>query len=383
MRLTSFWSLTLGLTTLLLCPVVPTAHCEERLTGWNHRATRQYLDSRAGWWLDWSYAARGKGTSCASCHTTVPYAIALPSRATLPDRPEVPDVARRLLAGVRKRVERWDELAAAGPKGKNALAPIAGGSKREASLDTESVLNALTLAANDSPGKGPLSDAAGRALDIMWSRQQGDGAWRWLEFGLRPWEQDGDYFGATLAAVAIGTAGQRYARHDSADTRRRTTALQGFLRARLAEKPLLHNAALGLWAGSYLPDLFTGSEKKQLIADLCRVQGADGGWSMRDLGKGRSGATDQGWPIVGSHPSGAVSDGYATGLVVLALKRAGVSRHDARLAKGLSWLSTHQAADGTWPVVYVNTERNPEGNVGKFNRDAGAAFALMALTEPK
>jgi squalene-hopene/tetraprenyl-beta-curcumene cyclase len=383
MSLTTFPSLTLALATLLLCPVVPSAHSEERLTGWNHRATRQYLDSRAAWWLDWSTAARGQGTSCASCHTTVPYALAVPSLARLPDGTQVPDVARRLLADVRKRVERWEELVTDGPKGKGALVPISGGTKREASLDTESVLNALTLVVNEAPGKGPLSDAAGRALDIMWSRQQGDGAWRWLEFGLDPWEHEGDYFGATLAAVAAGTAGKRYARHEDADTKRRTAALRGFLRARLAEKPLLHNAALGLWAGSYLPDLFTDSEKKQLIADLFKIQSEDGGWSMRDLGKSRSDATDQGWPIVGSHPSGAVSDGYATGLVVLALKRAGVPGQNARLAKGLSWLSTHQASDGTWPVVYVNKERNPESNTGKFNRDAGAAFALMALTEPR
>jgi squalene-hopene/tetraprenyl-beta-curcumene cyclase len=382
MSSTSLRSLTLGLASLLLCSVVPTARSEERLAGWSQSATRQYLDSRTGWWLDWSHAARGRGTSCASCHTTVPYAIVLPSLAKLPGGPQVPDVARRLLAGVRNRVEKWDELATDGPKGKDVLTPIFGGARRETSLDTESVLNAVTVVINDPPGKGALSDAAKRAIDIMWSRQQADGAWRWLEFGLLPWEQDGNYFGATLAAVAVGTVDERDSRHADADTRRRTAALRGFLRARLAEKPLLHNAALGLWAGSYLPDLFTDSQKQPLIADLFKIQREDGGWSMRDLGKARGHATDRGWPIVGSHPSGAVSDGYATGLVVLALKRARVSGHDARLAKGLSWLSTHQAADGTWPVVYVNTERNPESNIGKFNRDAGAAFALMALTEP-
>ena len=36
-----------------------------------------------------------------------------------------------------------------------------------------------------------------------------------------------------------------------------------------------------------------------------------------------------------------------------------------------------------WPTVWVNKERSPQSNTGKFNRDAGAAFALLALLETK
>jgi hypothetical protein len=123
--------------------------------------------------------------------------------------------------------------------------------------------------------------------------------------------------------------------------------------------------------------------KKAMIADLFALQRQDGGWSLRDLGKCDVQPGSPGWGIVASYPRGAASDGYATGLVLLALQRAGVQSQDQRLRKGLDWLAAHQRPDGTWPTVWVNKERDPQGNVGKFNRDVGAAFALLALAEEK
>jgi squalene-hopene/tetraprenyl-beta-curcumene cyclase len=362
--------------------LAPPVSGDEPRPALNLTAARQYLDSRAGWWLDWSSADRGRGTTCVSCHTTLPYALTLPATRKLPGGVPVPEVARRVLAGVRARVEKWNELAAADPRtGDDVLAPIIGGAKRDISLDTECVLNALVLVANEPAGQARLSDSASKSLDIMWGRQQGNGAWRWLELGLRPWEKDGDYFGATLAAVATGMAGAKYPRYTTAEFAPKAAALRGFLKTKLADKPLLHNRALALWAASHWKDLLTDAEKMPLIADLFAVQGQDGGWSMRDLEKSDVQSGSPGWDIVTSYPRGAVSDGYATGLVVLALKRAGVQERDERLRKGVAWLTSHQASDGTWPTVWVNKERDPQGNIGKFNRDAGAAFALLALCE--
>jgi hypothetical protein len=346
---------------------------------WNRKATQHYLDSRTGWWLDWSSADRGRGTTCNSCHTTLPYALTLPALQRTSGGAPLPDAAQRLLAGIRKRVEGWDELATAEPrKGDDILAPTFGGAKRDVSLDVEAVLNALALVANDPHGEARLSDAAAKSLDIMWARQQSNGAWRWFELELQPWEKDADYFGATLAAVAAGTAGTRYLAKDVAP---KMAALRGFLKSKRSEKSLLHNRALALWAASHCNDLLADDEKKSLIADLFAVQGPDGGWSMRELGKVDTRPESPGWKIVTADPPGAISDGYATGLVVLALKRSGVPAADERLQKGIHWLSTHQTTDGTWPTVWVNKERNPQSNVGKFNRDAGAAFALLALLE--
>ena len=155
MRLCTAW-LRGGIPLMLSAAITPALSADELRPAWNQKATRQYLESRVGWWLDWPSADRGQGTTCSSCHTTLPYALTLPAVTRLPGSSPAPDVAQRLLAGVRKRVERWDLLAGAEPhKGGDALAPILGGAKRESALDTECVLNALVLAANDPPSRAP------------------------------------------------------------------------------------------------------------------------------------------------------------------------------------------------------------------------------------
>src|SRR5438105_14468834 len=68
---------------------------------WNPQATQNYLNARAEWWLDWSSSARGQGTSCVSCHTAVPYAIARPALAKLPGGTPTPEAEKRLVASVR------------------------------------------------------------------------------------------------------------------------------------------------------------------------------------------------------------------------------------------------------------------------------------------
>lgn len=367
---------------LLTCHAAGAGNPDGNESTWSPTATRRYLDDRIQWWLDWAPAARGQGTACVSCHTTLTYALALPSLLRQRGGQAPPAAAARMLDAVRTRVDKWAQLIATDAAGKDALAPISHGERRESALDTEAVLNALILVANDPPEATGLGDSARRAIDIMWDRQRADGSWRWLEFGLRPWESEGEYFGAALAAVAVGSAANKHPRPEGPAIATKTAALKSYLKTQLASKPLLHNKALALWAASRLGGVLGEEEKRSMVANLFGAQRADGGWSLQDLGKEGTGRGGRGWEIVGSYPRGAVSDGYATGLVVFALKRAGVSGADQRIAKGMTWLATHQANDGTWPVVYVNKERDPQGNVGKFNRDAGAAFALLALWEP-
>ena len=55
-----------------------------RSAAWDQKAAATYLDDRAIWWKNWSVSDRDHDTSCASCHTTVPYALARPAlRAAL------------------------------------------------------------------------------------------------------------------------------------------------------------------------------------------------------------------------------------------------------------------------------------------------------------
>src|SRR2546425_8682563 len=66
-----------------------------------------YLDSRIEWWVHWPNAARDHDTSCVSCHTALPYALARPAfHAALKDHETAPG-ERVLLANVVKRVRLW------------------------------------------------------------------------------------------------------------------------------------------------------------------------------------------------------------------------------------------------------------------------------------
>jgi hypothetical protein len=342
---------------------------------WSPKAAAQYLDGRASWWLNWSGAARGQETVCLSCHTTLPFVLARPALGGPLGEKAAGVIEQKLIDNVKKRVENWEKIVADSEK--NSFRPFYLGDKKPSALGTESVLNALVLVNSDTKrANGALDTATRKALDHLWKQQQEDGAWLWLDFGLNPWEKDGAYYGASLAAVAVGTAGKSY--YDQADVRGKVTALQKYLQTQLSDQPLHHRALL-LWASSRLPGLLTEVDKQKLIEELLNAQEADGGWSIPQLGKKASGKGD--WQSHGVYPEGVVSDGYATGLAVLALKRAGVAADNLKLQKGLAWLVSSQK-EGTWPANYPNKKRDPQNDIGKFMRDAATAFAILALTEP-
>src|SRR5438477_11112627 len=77
---------------------------------WNARSAAAYLDGRMEWWLHWPNAARDHETSCVSCHTALPYALARPAlHAALGERqPAAQEQA--MVAHVVKRVRMWKEV---------------------------------------------------------------------------------------------------------------------------------------------------------------------------------------------------------------------------------------------------------------------------------
>jgi squalene-hopene/tetraprenyl-beta-curcumene cyclase len=368
---------------VILLGIVPAAILPGKVRGgeagppvWNPKAAAAYLDGRAAWWLNWSGAARGQGTACLSCHTTLPFALARPALGRHLGE-AAPDTALdRLLANVRKRVDNWDSIVAHPTPDKDPLLPFYAKDRKPTALGTEVVLNALVLVREDAGPGGALSAPTRKALAHLWQQQQANGAWLWLDFGLNPWEKDATYYGAALAALAVGTAGGDYCQQ--ADVRPKVAALKQYLRTQFANQPL-HHRVVALWASSRLPDLLTAPERKALLEELVSTQESDGGWSLPKLGKSASGQGP--WASHRAYPEGMVSDGYATGLVVLALKGAGAGADSPPLRKAVRWLVTRQT-EGTWPVHYPNRQRDPQTDTGKFMRDAATAFAVLALTEP-
>jgi squalene-hopene/tetraprenyl-beta-curcumene cyclase len=346
--------------------------------GWDARAAARHLDARASEWIGSATTQRGEGTdrvSCLSCHTSLPYLLARPSlrRAAGEDGPAAP--AERLLADVRRRVKHWDDLG-------TPRFPFYYGdddAKKAESRGTETVLSALVLATEDRRrGLKAPGVSTREALRHLWATQRTDGAdegsWDWLDFGLHPWEagEVSPYFGATLAAIAVGTApGDANSDGDPA-ARRGVERLRRYLRDRVGKQGL-HNILWTLWASTTLDGILTPDERRRVVDQVFEAQQADGGWSLASLAtcKRRDGTPQ--------HPG---PDGYATGLALHALRLAGVPGDDPRMARGLSWLRANQQPSGAWAGHSLNAKRDPRTHTGKFMSDAATAFAVLALTDP-
>src|SRR5207253_8346494 len=140
---------------------------------------------------------------------------------------------------LRKRVENWDKIVADATADKDPFVPFYPMNRKPSALGTEAVVNALVLVNYDARrAKGTLSGPTQKALAYLWQQQQENGAWLWLDFGLNPWEKDGAYYGASLAALAVGTAGRDY--YERADVTPKVAALRNYLKSQFP-KQLLHH----------------------------------------------------------------------------------------------------------------------------------------------
>jgi squalene-hopene/tetraprenyl-beta-curcumene cyclase len=349
-------------------------------SSWDPQAAAAYLDHREAWWTQWSGSARDHKTFCVSCHTALPYALARPALRAALGQPGPSDGERELVENVTKRVQLWKEV---GPY----YSDQGYDHKTAESRGTESVLNALILANHDAQTKA-LSEDARRAFKNMWALQQttGDnqGSWSWLQFDQEPWEaNDSGYYGAALAAIAVGTAPGNY--ESAPEIRENLKLLREYLIRESSAQSAINHVFL-LWASSTLPGLLTPEKQKAIIEEILSKQQADGGWRLASITWKWNGWSLRSfvnlWLREDGTPMEGKSDGLATSLTVLALEDSGVGRDSAPLERGLSWLRTHQnPAEGYWPASSVNKRRHLSSDTGRFMSDAATAFAVLALTD--
>jgi squalene-hopene/tetraprenyl-beta-curcumene cyclase len=336
---------------------------------WNRRAAAAYLDARMDWWLRWPNAARDHGTACVSCHTAVPYALARPVLRAVLGEGDLAAPERTLVAHVLTRVRRWKEVEPFYPDQTRGLP------KSSESRGTEAVLNALILATHDA-STGVLSDDARQAFSNMWPLQfkAGDlkGAWAWLNFRYEPWEAAGSpYYGAALAAVAVGSAPGHYSSSDEIQDQLRL--LRDYLHQR-ADSESLFNRIMVLWASAKLSGILTEEQRRVIVDAALANQREDGGWATAALGS---------WKRLDGTPLDEASDGYATGLITLVLQQVRVAGTEANITKGLSWLAKNQdATSGGWYAASLNKQRDPASDASKFMGDAATAYAVLALANP-
>lgn len=288
----------------------------------------EYLDGLTRKW--------NKQVGCVTCHTTLSYITARPA---LKDGPGL--AMTELREFMEHRVANW-----------NTEKPL---------WDAEVLITATSLAVHDAKTTGKLQPSTRAALERMWSLQRPDGAWNWLKAGTPPFEHD-DYYGAVLVAVGVGLAPDSYA----ADAG--ITDNVARLRQYLAKKqpPSLHHAAWLMWADAKLGGVITKEMRGEKVKELARLQKPDGGWSLPSLGgwKGHDGL-----PI-----DQAPSDGYGTGLVVFAVRQAGLPADHEMVRKGAQWLRANQRDSGSWFTGSLGTRYHLN-----FLSHSGTAFAVMAL----
>jgi squalene-hopene/tetraprenyl-beta-curcumene cyclase len=335
---------------------------------WNPRAAAGYLDGRMEWWLKWPNAQRDHNTSCVSCHTALPYALARPALQATLHEGDLAAPHRAMLGHVQTRVRLWNEVEPFYPDQTRGLP------KSSESRGTEAVLNAVVLSARDAAA-GTLSAEADRAFANMWALQfkAGDlkGAWAWLNFHYEPWEApESPYYGAAIAAIAVASAPGGYAQR--ADIHDQLALLRDYVQRTVATERLF-NQLTALWASGKWQGLLTDAQQQTIVDAAFRAQRGDGGWATASLGT---------WKRVDSTALDTASDGYATGVAVLALAQAGVPRNNEHLSRAIAWLVGHQdPATGMWRASSLNKDRDPSSDVGKFMSDAATAYASLALIE--
>lgn len=301
---------------------------------------KEYSPAKAAEYLDGVGVGWTRERKCITCHTNMPYLTARPLLKG--------DEWKEVRTFLEKDVEKWSN----------------GGKPRG---DAYVVATAFALAFNDAQQMGKLHDTTKAALDRMWTVQKDGGAWNWLKCDWPPLEHD-DYYGAVLAALAVGYAPGDYAKSDSAKAG--VAKLRAYLKKTPA--PDLHHAATLLWASTKLDGLLTADEQKKIVSDLKAKQRADGGWSLPSLGNYKRRDKEK-----SPNDPNAESDGYGTGFATFVLRQAGAKPTDAAVAKGVAWLKTNQRESGRWYT------RSLSNDAEHYIANAGTAFCVLALEQAR
>jgi squalene-hopene/tetraprenyl-beta-curcumene cyclase len=333
--------------------------------------------ARAGEFLDAASVTWTNKQRCGTCHTNFAYMMA---------RPTLKDQGSPAMAEVRgffeTRALNWDKPAVEGQPNPRPRS------------HAEVVMTAATLAFNDAHTTNRLHPATRQALGKMWSLQRRTpletlpafafamsgsladkanlvlhvaefhklyGSWNWIKCEWPPAEHD-DYYGVILGLIGACVAPENY--------RATPEAKAGIARAvaflRMNPPPTIHHRAMLLWAATYVPEVMSERAQKEAAAELLRLQQADGGWCLHQLGPW------QGF-LKGKSPVSTDSDGYATGLVIYVLRRTGVPADDPAIRKGVAWLKANQRESGRWFTTSLNTDRY------HYISHMGTAYAVLAL----
>jgi len=169
--------------------------------------------------------------------------------------------------------------------------------------------------------------------------------------------------------------------------------LRGYLNEHYASQNLYGRTWM-LLASTRLRGLLTSEQRAGLIAELWSAQNNDGGWSLSKLGPWRWSRTAPPFTAPGRTDVtlATKSDGYATGLIVYAIRQADLPAEDPTLQRATDWLKTHQVEVDSgpyhwkcWRAYSLNYDRENGGERGQswkqmIMSDMATAWAVLALS---
>jgi hypothetical protein len=210
----------------------------------------------------------------------------------------------------------------------------------------------------------------------LWALQLDEGAtkgaWQWYPVNLDPYEHSrADFFGASLAALAIGTMPDSYAQ--TPEVREHLSALFAYFETGADLQRPLHDRLAQLWASSKLRSVLPDQSRKALIEETFGKQQADGGWSIESLGP---------WTPHPDAPPSHGSNSFATAFATYVLGQAGTGSSHPGMSRALAWLKSHQDQEsGAWHADSMNKRYPADSMQVLFMQDAATAFASLALLE--
>jgi hypothetical protein len=118
--------------------------------------------------------------------------------------------------------------------------------------------------------------------------------------------------------------------------------------------------------------LLTPAQQQEIATEAFVRQTEDGGWSLA--------AVVGPWERRDKTPLETRSDGYATGVITLALVQSG-SRDHPQIKRALAWLVANQdPTEGHWVSWSLNKQRPATDRAARMMDDAATAYAVLALT---
>ena len=174
-----------------------------------------------------------------------------------------------------------------------------------------------------------------------------------------------------LAVIAAASAPGDY--QSAPAVEKNMNLLRAYLVHGCGSQELIDRVLL-LWASTKTPGLLTSAQQKSITDEALSKQQADGGCSLSSfVGE---------WKRRDDTPLKTRSDGYAPGVVALALQESGMKRDQPQLQRALAWLETNQEkTDGRWLAYSLNKQRDLSSYIGRFMSDAATAYAVLALCD--